>query len=92
MNPLKYFLLSSGGKVQADKKEWGGGTSGGGGSSRISIIIVRPPHSVTVTTVYGFYRFSQTANMQNLSTENAERDIADHRNNLKRFMIYGKLT
>ena len=38
------------------------------------------------------HRFSQTAARQNLSMYKAKRAILDQSNNLKRFMMHGKLT
>ena len=65
------------------------GVADGGGGGRVS---VRYLHCVTLTPIHGFRSFSQTVARQTLSMNEAERDIADHRNNLTRFMIHGKLT
>ena len=42
--------------------------------------------------MHSFHRFSQMAARQNLSMYKANRAILIQRNNLKRFMIHGKLT
>ena len=42
--------------------------------------------------MHSFHRFSQTAVRQNLSMYKAKRAILDQRNNVKRFMMHGKLT
>ena len=47
---------------------------------------------MTVTPIHSFHIFSQTAVRQNLSMYKAKRAILDQRNNVKRFMVHGKLT
>ena len=42
--------------------------------------------------MHSFHIFSQTADRKNLSMYKYKRAILDQRNNLKRFMMHGKLT
>ena len=46
---------------------------------------------MTVTPIHSFHIFSQTADRKNLSMYKSKRAILDQRNNLKRFMMHGKL-
>ena len=89
---MNCILLFFRGEFRADKNVGYGvraDGSAGGGSGSIS---VRPPYSVTVTSVHGFHRLYQPSNRQTLSIHKTEKSIADQRNNLTRFMIHGKLT
>ena len=47
---------------------------------------------MTVTPVHGFHSFSQPATKQTLSMNEAEKAIADQRDNPTRFMVHGNLT
>ena len=74
-----------------DNNRGDGGSADGRGSGGSGNVSVQLPHCVKVTPMHRFHIFSQTADRHTLSMHEAKRDIADQRNKLTRFLMYGHL-